>query len=208
MSIVASPAVSRHEGTLFTLRLGEFRASLLPYSPVCAERLYEKSSNPDEPPPREANHGSVHHRLAARTRLLIVHRLIRLFCSIHDDVRSSTHLRGSTPKPLGGNSLCRSTATCSLVYFPAHLASAPLRGLLRALEERQRPIVYAPLHGEQEILGGPLGCRTVFAEAASSGSKAARRYRGFAVGEVHGRKMDLKKLPERRLGRKRPTWVC
>jgi hypothetical protein len=100
-----------------------------------------------------------------------------------------------------------------------HTLSAPLPGppsvgtssgggLLRAVEEKQRRIVYGPIHGEQEILGGPVGCRTVFAEAASSGSKAARRYRGFAVGEVHGRKMDLKKLPERRLGRKRPTRVC
>ena len=37
------------------------------YSPECVERLYEKSSNTGEPPRHEADHGSVHQRLAART---------------------------------------------------------------------------------------------------------------------------------------------
>src|SRR5687768_10581692 len=35
-------------------------------------RLYEKSSNTGEPPRHEANHGSVHERLAARTRSLVI----------------------------------------------------------------------------------------------------------------------------------------
>src|ERR671910_2197593 len=36
------------------------------------ERLYEKSSNTSEPPRHEANHGSVHQRLAARTEPLVI----------------------------------------------------------------------------------------------------------------------------------------
>src|SRR5215210_7802002 len=43
----------------------ELRRILLP-------RLYEKPSNTGEPPRHEANHGSVHHRFAARTKPLVV----------------------------------------------------------------------------------------------------------------------------------------
>jgi hypothetical protein len=35
-------------------------------------RLYETVSNSDEPPRHEANHGSVHERLAARTQPLVI----------------------------------------------------------------------------------------------------------------------------------------
>ena len=42
------------------------------YSPECVERLYEKSSNSDEPPRHEANHGSVHQRFAARIKSLVI----------------------------------------------------------------------------------------------------------------------------------------
>src|SRR5829696_1881847 len=35
-------------------------------------RLYEKSSNSDEPPRHEANHRSVHQRFSARTKSLVV----------------------------------------------------------------------------------------------------------------------------------------
>src|SRR5918993_1903830 len=42
------------------------------YVPKYVERLYEKSSNTSEPPRHEANHGSVHQRLAARTQPLVV----------------------------------------------------------------------------------------------------------------------------------------
>src|SRR5215211_9428662 len=73
------------------------------------------------PPPHEADHGSVHQRLAARTRPLVVPKLILLCCSIHAIVRSTTHLLGSTTKPLGGNSFCQSTATPSLAHSFAHL---------------------------------------------------------------------------------------
>src|ERR687889_2557302 len=44
--------------------------SELPRIPL--PRLYEKSSNTSEPPRHEANHGSVHQRLAARTQPLVV----------------------------------------------------------------------------------------------------------------------------------------
>src|SRR5918992_5494078 len=37
-----------------------------------SERLYEKSSNTGEPPRHEADHRSVHQRLPARTRSLVV----------------------------------------------------------------------------------------------------------------------------------------
>ena len=40
---------------------------LVPASPKLAERLYEKSSNSNEPPRHEANHRSVHERFSART---------------------------------------------------------------------------------------------------------------------------------------------
>ena len=36
------------------------------------ERLYEKPSNTGETPRHEANHGSIHQRLAARTKLFVV----------------------------------------------------------------------------------------------------------------------------------------
>src|SRR5215210_2040326 len=42
------------------------------YSPNLVERLYEKSSNTGEPPRHEANHGSVHERLATRTQPLVI----------------------------------------------------------------------------------------------------------------------------------------
>src|SRR5215203_1119340 len=42
------------------------------YSPECLERLYEKSSNSDEPPRHEANHRSVHERFSARTKSLVI----------------------------------------------------------------------------------------------------------------------------------------
>src|SRR5215212_519431 len=46
--------------------------SFCPYSPECVERLYEKSSNTGEPPRHEANHGSLHERLATRTQPLVI----------------------------------------------------------------------------------------------------------------------------------------
>src|SRR5215212_2857182 len=42
------------------------------FSHQCVERLYEKVSNTGKPPRHEADHGSVHQRLAARTRPLVV----------------------------------------------------------------------------------------------------------------------------------------
>src|SRR5215203_2633748 len=48
------------------------RTTLSLYSLKCVERLYEKSSNTGEPPRHEADHGSVHQRLAARTRSLVI----------------------------------------------------------------------------------------------------------------------------------------
>src|SRR5919107_1653182 len=119
-------------------------ASELPRLPV--PRLYEKSSNTSEPPRHEANHGSVHERLAARTQPLVVPKLILLFCSIQAIVRSTTHLRGSTRKPLGGNSFCQSTATPSLAHSPAHLiitsSGAGFRG--RSTRSTVHPRVFSP----------------------------------------------------------------
>src|SRR5215212_3326356 len=48
------------------------RISTKGYSPECLERLYEKSSNSDEPPRHEANHRSVHQRFSARTKSLVI----------------------------------------------------------------------------------------------------------------------------------------
>src|SRR5215216_6936258 len=96
-----------------------------PYSPNVFERLYEKSSNTDEPPRHEANHASVHQRLPARTRPLVVPKLILLCWSIQAIVRSTTHLLGNITKPLGGNTLHQSTATPSLAHSLAHAISTP-----------------------------------------------------------------------------------
>src|SRR5215208_1183548 len=91
----------------------------LPRTPLL--RLYEKASNTGEPPRHEANHGSVHQRLPARTQPLVIPKLILLCWSIQAIVRSTTHLLGNTTKPLGGNSSCQSTATPSLAHSLAHL---------------------------------------------------------------------------------------
>jgi len=90
---------------------------------TCLERLYEKSSNTGEPPRHEADHGSVHECLAARTRSLVIPRLILLFWSIQAIVRSTTHLLGNTKKPLGGISFCQSAFTPSLAHSLAHAIS-------------------------------------------------------------------------------------
>ena len=45
--------------------------------------------------------------------------LIRLFWPSHEKVRSTTHLLGSTLKPLGGISLCQSTSLPSLAHYCA-----------------------------------------------------------------------------------------
>src|SRR5215217_3802246 len=67
--VVPSHAASRtSEGILWPLE-GRFmhdHESELRRIPL--PRLYEKSSNTGEPPRHEADHGSVHERLAARTR--------------------------------------------------------------------------------------------------------------------------------------------
>jgi hypothetical protein len=83
-------------------------------------RLYEKVSSAGEAPRHEADHRSVHQRFPARTRPLVVHRLILLCWSIQAIVCSTTHLLGNTTKPLGGNSLRQSTATPSLAHSLAH----------------------------------------------------------------------------------------
>src|ERR687897_752635 len=98
------------------------------FSHQCLERLYEKPSNTGEPPHHEANHGSIYQRFPARTQPLVVPKLILLFCSIQEDLRSTTHLLGNTRKPLGGNSFCQSRATPSLAHSLAHLTSTPLLG--------------------------------------------------------------------------------
>src|SRR5215211_5292944 len=43
-----------------------------PYSPECVERLYEKSSQADQPPQHEATHGSIYERFPARTQPLVI----------------------------------------------------------------------------------------------------------------------------------------
>ena len=48
---------------------------------------------------------------------------MRLLCSIQAIVRSTTHLRGSTTKPLGGMNSSHSTLTPSLAHSAAHRIS-------------------------------------------------------------------------------------
>jgi hypothetical protein len=121
------------------------------------ERLYEKPSNTGEPPRHEADHGSVHERLPARTQLLVVFAHPPVLCSIQAivRVRSTTQLLGNTTNPLGGNSFCQSTATPSLAHSLAHAiitsSGAGLRG--RSTTSTLHPKVFAtqslrpcPLH--------------------------------------------------------------
>ena len=117
---------------------------------------------------------AVHERFAARTRPLVVHKLILLFCSIQAIVLS-THLIGNTRKPSGGNSFRYSTATPSLAHSLAHAIRAPLRG--RAFSDargdpRSNPGSSAPilcaLAGRQELKetgGGGRGKKTLGALA-------------------------------------------
>jgi hypothetical protein len=81
------PSYQRHEGATLFLHhptsalkgLALSTVSMMPFPKARGElrriplpRLYEKSSNSDEPPRHEANHRSVHQRLAARTRSLVI----------------------------------------------------------------------------------------------------------------------------------------
>src|SRR5215216_4338145 len=77
-------------------------------------------SSAGKAPRRETNHGSIYQRFPARTEPFVVFAHLLLCWSIQAIVRSTTHLRGSTTKPLGGNSLCQSTATPSLAHSLAH----------------------------------------------------------------------------------------
>src|SRR5918992_5345810 len=81
-----------------------------------SERLYEKSSNTGEPPRHEADHRSVHQRLPARTRSLVVFAHPPVL--VHPGDRALHHppLLGNTTKPSGGNCLRHSTATPSLAH--------------------------------------------------------------------------------------------
>src|SRR5215208_4846920 len=87
---------------------------------TASERLYEKVSNSGEPPRHEANHGSVHQRLAARTRALVVFAHPPVLLDPQAIVLSTTHRLGSTRKPSGGSSFSQSTATPSLAHSLAH----------------------------------------------------------------------------------------
>src|SRR5215208_5604555 len=89
---------------------------------TASERLYEKVSNSGEPPRHEANHGSVHQRLAARTRALVVFA--------HPPVLVDPCQRSLYHPParehheaFGGISFRQSTATPSLAHSFAHAIS-------------------------------------------------------------------------------------
>src|SRR5215213_9333844 len=98
-------------------------------------------SSAGKAPRRETNHGSIYQRFPARTEPFVVFAHLLLFWSIQAIVRSTTHLRGSTTKPLGGNSLCQSTATPSLAHSLASLTC----GWTPATEERARePLIRSP----------------------------------------------------------------
>jgi hypothetical protein len=110
-----------------------------PYSPEGVERLYGKCSNAGESPRHEADHGSVHERLSACTKLLVVFAHPPLLVDPSD--RPLHH-----PPPrqhqvaLGGNSFCQSTATPTLAHSLAHAMSTLFwGGLFWALEEIDAP---------------------------------------------------------------------
>ena len=84
-------------------------------------------------------------RLASLRQLLVVHRLILLFWSNHENVRSTTHRLGNTWKPRGGNSFAQSTLTPSLCHCSAHalrtFSGAGLRG--RSTRSTLHPKVFS-----------------------------------------------------------------
>src|SRR4051794_16668017 len=75
-------------------------------------RLYEKSSNTSEPPTHEADHGSVHQRLPARTRPLVVFAHPPVVVdpsdrSLHNPATRQHHeaFRGQQSLPIHGHAL-------------------------------------------------------------------------------------------------------
>ena len=86
-------------------------------------RLYEKSSNTGEPPRHQADHGSVHQRLPARTRPLIVFAHPPVLVEPCDRPLHHPPPLGKTTKPLGGISFCQSAFTPSLAHSLAHAIS-------------------------------------------------------------------------------------
>jgi hypothetical protein len=89
---------------------------------ITLPRLYEKSSNTGETPRHEANHGSVHQRLATRTQPLVIFAHPPLLvdpcqCPLHHPSPRQHH------EAFGGNSLRQSTLTPSLAHSLAHAIS-------------------------------------------------------------------------------------
>jgi hypothetical protein len=97
-------------------------------------RLYEKSSSASEPPRHEADHGSVHERLATRTQPLVILAHPPLLV---DPCQCPLHLGllANTTKPLGGNSLRHSTVTPSLAHSLERVMNLA-EDAVRLLEEK------------------------------------------------------------------------
>jgi hypothetical protein len=75
-----------------------------------------KASLASQSPEHQATHRHVDEGFSTLRQTLVVPKLILLFWSIQAIVRSTTHLRGSTWKPLGGMILFQSTFTPSLAH--------------------------------------------------------------------------------------------
>src|SRR5215210_7773532 len=139
------------------------------YSPKCVERLYGKSSNSGESPRHEADHGSVHHRFAARTKPLVVLAHPPLLV----DPRQRTLHHPPTrqhQEAFGGMSLRQSTATPSLAHSFVQLISTSSgagafwgarrgpRSIPKSCAPNRRP---CPLRGSPRPPTGARGAGTV-----------------------------------------------
>src|ERR687883_608287 len=86
-------------------------------------RLYGKSSNSGESPRHEADHGSVHHRFAARTKPLVVLAHPPLLVDPRQRTLHHPPTRQHQEAFSGGMSFRQSTATPSLAHSLAQLIS-------------------------------------------------------------------------------------
>src|SRR5215213_2145458 len=84
--------------------------------------------------------------------------LIRRLWSIQENVRSTTHRRGRTWKPLAGNSFSQSTSTPSCLHCPAHDFRTSELLLEQACVDVQRGLQSTPRPSLPSLCPSPHPC--------------------------------------------------